>query len=43
MAMLAKGMHERNKKNKSGFVVLGFIGAGIGAVLGLVTYVNGWL
>jgi tetrahydromethanopterin S-methyltransferase subunit F len=41
--MMAKGMNERNKKNKSGIVVSGFIGAGIGAVLGLITYVNGWL
>jgi hypothetical protein len=41
--MMAKGMNETNKKNKSRFVVSGFIGAGIGAVLGLVTYVNGWL
>jgi hypothetical protein len=41
--MMAKGMNETNKKNNSGFVVPVFIGAGIGAVLGLVTYVNGWL
>lgn len=42
--MRAKGsMNERNKKTKSGFIVPGFLGAAIGAVLGLVTYVNGWL
>ncbi|WP_260631800.1 hypothetical protein [Neobacillus niacini] len=41
--MMAKGMNERNKKNKAGFIIPCFLGAGIGAVLGLVTYVNGWL
>lgn len=41
--MMAKGMIERNKKNTSGFIIPGFIGAAIGAVFGLVTYVNGWL
>jgi tetrahydromethanopterin S-methyltransferase subunit F len=41
--MIAKGMIERNKKNKLGFIIPGFLGAAIGEVFGLVTYVNGWL
>ena len=34
---------QSNEKNKSSYVISGFLGSAIGAVLGLVTYVKSWL
>ena len=34
---------QSNEKNKSSYVIPGFLGAAIGAVLRLVAYVKDWL
>lgn len=36
-------MIQTQKKKKQSYVVPGFIGASIGAILGLVAYVKDWL
>lgn len=41
--MSDKGKIQSNKKHKSIYAIPGFLGASIGAVLGLVAYVKDWL
>jgi len=36
-------MNEKLNQNKSSYVVFAFIGAGLGAFLGLVAYVKDWI
>ncbi len=36
-------MKKRNNINKISYVIPAFIGAGLGAVLGLVAYVKDWI